>query len=81
MMKTMIKTKCDSRGRVYIKETLRSRYGEDYMILDSGRGILLLPIPEDAIKDLVDLGRTLKGKSIAQLRAAIRDRARREIRS
>lgn len=46
-------TKTDN-GRVYIPKHLREKYGERYKIVDSGDGLLLIPVSEDPLDDLRD---------------------------
>jgi len=46
-------TKTDN-GRVYIPKHLREKYGERYKIVDSGDGLLLVPVPEEPLEDLRD---------------------------
>ena len=46
-------TKTDN-GRVYIPKHLREKYGERYKIVDSGDGLLLVPVPEDPLDALRD---------------------------
>lgn len=74
----MIKTKCDTRGRVYLRETLRSTYGENFVVIEAEAGILLLPVPDDPVKDLARLGRPLHGVSVEQIKARIAKRAAKE---
>jgi bifunctional DNA-binding transcriptional regulator/antitoxin component of YhaV-PrlF toxin-antitoxin module len=48
-----VPTKTDN-GRVYIPKHLREKYGERYKIVDSGDGLLLVPVPEDPLDALRD---------------------------
>jgi len=48
-----VPTKTDN-GRVYIPKHLREKYGERYKIVDSGDGLLLVPVPEEPLEDLRD---------------------------
>ena len=74
----MIKTKCDTRGRLYLRETLRSEYGERFVVIEAGPGILLLPVPDDPVEDLAHLGRALRGVTLAQIKERAARRASRE---
>ena len=78
-MKTEV-LKCDERGRLYLKEAVRMRYGEKFVLVEAPDEIVLLPVPADPLKDLVDLGRKLPKLSLRQLRARIRRRAEQEAR-
>lgn len=66
------------RGRVYLKDTLRKRYGESFVVVDNGSGVSLLPMPEDAIADLADSVKDLPEQTLDQLQARIKERAARE---
>lgn len=73
-------TKCDGKGRIYLKEALRSRYGDRFMIVEAPDELVLLPVPDDAVHDLAELGRRLPKASMKQLRASILARAKKEVR-
>ncbi len=74
----MIRTKCDTRGRVYLSETLRSRFGESFVVIETGAGIMLLPAPVDTVVDLATIGKALRGLSVTEAKERIRERARKE---
>jgi len=69
---------CDKKGRIYLKQSLRSRYGEKFVILEASSEIVLLPVPCDPVEDLADLGRPLKDHTLKQLREKILHRAKEE---
>jgi len=79
MNKNMIQTRCDSQGRVYLKETLRTRYGDAFVVVESRTRISLLPEPIDVVQDLAEIGRRPNGESLEHPQTAIRDRARKEM--
>jgi hypothetical protein len=72
--------KCDSKGRIYLKETYRARYGESFIILATPDELVLLPLSSDPLKELEDIGRDIPIRSIRKLRDRIHARARREVR-
>lgn len=37
-------SKCDSRGRVYLKKSIRSRLGEAWMVIESEDKLILEPL-------------------------------------
>lgn len=49
-------TKCDSKGRLYLKDTIREKYGELFYLVQMPGELLLIPIPKDPIKELAELG-------------------------
>ena len=76
----MIRTRCDTRGRVYLRETLRSKFGEVFIVVEAGQGVLLLPVPKDPLDDLATLGRSLRDVSLAQIKKRAIRRAQEEVR-
>ena len=71
-------TKCDSKGRVYLKEGLRSKYGEQFVVVEAPGEIVLLPVPEDPLAELEKMGKKLRGKSLKQIKRMIREEALKE---
>ncbi len=72
-------SKCDEKGRIYLKQEVRSRYGDRFVVLEVRGELILLPVPKDPVKDLEELGKALKGKSMEELKASIAERARKEV--
>lgn len=72
-------TKCDKKGRIYLRESLRSRYGERFMVVEAPDELVLLPLPDDPVADLGELGKGLPTASLKQLRARILARANAEV--
>ncbi len=75
----MLIAKCDKKGRIYLKESVRSRYGEKFVIVEGPDGLMLRPVPEDPVKDLEELGRSLRKESLQTIKKRIRQRARKEV--
>ncbi len=75
----MTTAQCDSKGRLYLKEALRTRYGEKFIIVETPKSVLLLPVPKDPIKDLSEIGKALKGRSLKDLKKHIRQSAVKEV--
>ncbi len=69
---------CDKKGRIYLREALRSRYGERFRVLEAAGELVFLPVPDDPVKALADLGKELGDVSLKAVRAAGRQRALRE---
>ncbi len=73
-------TECDRKGRIYLKEALRSRYGHRFIVVEAPDELVLLPVPDDPVDDLAELGRKLPRASLRRLRAKILARAKKEVR-
>ena len=74
----MLKTQCDSKGRIYLTKSLRAKYGERFIIVKTRDGLLFLPVPADPIKDLEALGKPLQGFSLAALKQGVAEQAAEE---
>lgn len=74
----MITTQCDQKGRIQLKQAVREKYGEKFVIVEAPDKILLLPVPRDPVRDLEELGRPLRGISMKALKKRIRARAEEE---
>ena len=72
-------SKCDSKGRLYLKEALRSRYGDKFIVVETGDAVTLRPVPDDPVADLQLLGKALKSNSIKTIKKRILTRARKEV--
>ncbi len=71
--------RCDSKGRIYLAEEIRSFYGRKFVIVKAPKELILLPVPEDPVKDLEDIGQKLPAKSIEHLKEKILKRARKNV--
>ena len=72
-------TKCDEKGRLYLKRSWRQRVGEEFFVVVAPRKIILLPVPEDPVADLAEIGKALPKKSTRELRSEIRKQAEHEV--
>ena len=52
--------KCDSKGRLYLKESLRKRYGDIFIAVPVPGEIVLIPVPSDALRDLREATKKLR---------------------
>ncbi|HOW73367.1 MAG TPA: AbrB family transcriptional regulator [Phycisphaerae bacterium] len=75
----MTRTECDENGRLPLGSELRHRYGTKSYIVEMPEKLVLLPVPDDPVKDLREIGRRLKGKTIRELRQAIEQQAMEEV--
>ncbi len=67
--------KCDRKGRLYLRESIRSRHGVEFAIVETSSGLLLLPVPDDPAADLAELGEKLAGLSVKDIKKRLRKRA------
>ena len=67
--------KCDRKGRLYLRESIRSRHGVEFAIVETSGGLLLLPIPDDPAADLAKLGEKLADLSLQDIKKRLRKRA------
>lgn len=69
---------CDKKGRIYLKEEVRDRYGRKFYLIEGLNEVILLPIPQDPLKDLQELGKNLPDISIKEMRRRAQEKGRRE---
>lgn len=79
-MESVHVTACDRKGRLYLKESLRQRFGAQFIIVESADGLKLLPVSRDPLASLREQGKRLHGRSIDEIKRRIRARAAREAR-
>lgn len=72
-------TQCDNRGRVYLGKKIREKYGETFIILEDKDKLILVPVSNEPIKDLEELGTQLPRKSLKALRKDILKEAKKEV--
>jgi hypothetical protein len=75
----MIIAECDEEGRIQLGPELRQRYGRRFFIVEAPGELVLLPVAEDPVKDLQELGRSLRGLSVEDLKRRIDEEAQREV--
>ena len=75
----MQKAQCDAKGRIYLREKTRKKYGKKFVVVEAPGELILLPIPDDPVKDLEELGKPLRGLSIKEIKRRIRERAMKEV--
>jgi len=69
----------DSQGRLYLPSDLRKQYGEKFHIVEYEDRLELIPIDEEPLKAVrEEVGNTLEGESIEELREEALDRAKQE---
>ncbi|HOW73323.1 MAG TPA: AbrB/MazE/SpoVT family DNA-binding domain-containing protein [Phycisphaerae bacterium] len=75
----MMRTTCDGKGRIYLEESVRAKYGESFLVLEGRRELILRPIPRDPMQDLREIGRKLEGYSIEALKRMVDEQADKEV--
>jgi len=76
---TMLKTICDKKGRIRLSQAIRSKYGEEFIVVEMPGELVLLPVPDDPVNDLQEIGRSLRGLSVEDLKRRIDEEAQREV--
>ena len=71
-------TQIDSKGRLYIPKAIRKNLPKEVYLVKLNEGILIVPKPENPLKELEELGRKLPDKSIRELRKEILEEATKE---
>jgi len=74
-------SKIDSKGRIYIPKKFRSRIKGDIYIVELNQGLLILPIPNDPIKELEEAGKGLPDLSFSEFKEAIQVETDKELKS
>lgn len=75
----MMKTTCDEEGRIRLDRSIRARYGDQFLVLEGRKELILRPVPDDPLQDLREIGRRLKGKTVSELKEAIEQQALKEV--
>lgn len=80
----MTRVTTDDRGRITIPQEIRQEYGDDYFVVGLSSGIKLVPVPDDPLELLADVGdeasEAFKDAEIEELRADAAAAARRDAR-
>ncbi|AFL94762.1 hypothetical protein containing AbrB/MazE/MraZ-like domain [Thermococcus cleftensis] len=67
----------DSRGRLYLPKELRENLPREVYLVRVDDGILIVPKPDDPVKELEELGKGLPDVPIEELRREILKEAER----
>jgi len=71
--------KVDERGRLYIPKSLRGKIGKEAYLVEVEDGILVIPKPEDPIKELEEIGKAIPDKPIDEIKKDILKQAMEEL--
>ncbi|NJE30631.1 AbrB family transcriptional regulator [Thermococcus sp. 18S1] len=63
--------KVDSKGRLYIPKELRKSLSQEVYLVRVEDGILIIPKPDDPIKELEELGKKLPNLTLEELKREI----------
>ena len=72
--------KMDKSGRIHIPTSIKDDLGPKFIITRLGSKLILTSIPEDPIKDLEEIGRSIPEKTLKELRKEILEEAYNDIR-
>jgi len=61
----------DSKGRLYIPKELRKNLPQEVYLVRIEDGILIIPKPEDPLKELEELGKKLPNLTLEELKREI----------
>jgi hypothetical protein len=75
----MITAECNEEGRIRLGPEVRQRYGRKFFLVEAPGELVLLPVPDDPVKDLQKLGRKLEGYTIGELKEKIHQQAMDEV--
>lgn len=70
---------CDAKGRLYLNEKIRTKYGERFVAVPTLSEVLLIPAPKDPVGDLREATTRLRGKSLKALRDAIHQQTLKQV--
>ena len=70
----------DRNGRIYLPSRMRRNLGKKFLVSLRGNEIILVPLPDDPIRDLAEIGKKLPDKSLKRFRAEILEEAENDIR-
>jgi len=69
----------DSKGRLYIPRKMREKLGSEVYLVEIHDGIVVIPKPEDPVKELEEIGKSLPDKPIGELKMEIIKQAMEEL--
>ena len=72
--------KMDKAGRIHIPASLKNDLGPKFTITRLGDKLILTNIPEDPVKDLEEIGRSIPYKTLKTLRKEILEEAYNDLR-
>ncbi len=72
-------SKIDEKGRLYLPKRIRRGLKRKVYVVRMGNEVVIVPIPDDPISELAELGRRLPDKSIKEFKKEIERAALEEI--
>lgn len=70
--------KCDEKGRFRFRAATRKRYGDHFEVIEAPGEIILVPLSDDPVATLQELGRKLPDVSVHELKKRAREHGRRQ---
>ncbi len=71
--------KCDAKGRVYIPKKMQEKLTKEAFAVETPDGILLIPISDDPVAELEQLGKKLPQLTLKGLKEEILKQAQEEM--
>ncbi len=72
-------TTYDDKGRVYIPKKYQHRLSKRVFIVETKEGLLLVPVPDDPVAVLEEIGKSLPAMTLEQLKSEIMKQAAKEL--
>ena len=72
-------SKIDEKGRLYLPKRIRKGLKGKVYVVRIGNEIVIIPIPEDPVSELAEIGKKLPDKSIKEFREEIEGAALEEV--
>ncbi|MBT8240342.1 MAG: hypothetical protein KJN63_03865 [Acidimicrobiia bacterium] len=71
--------KCDKKGRLYLRGSLRAKHGEEFIVIEFADRLLLLEVHHNPVIDLEQIGEELADDTVEDLKSAIEQQAEEEL--
>ncbi len=72
-------SKIDEKGRLYLPKKIRRGLKGKVYVVRMGNEVVIIPIPEDPVSELAEIGRKLPDKPVREFRKEIERAALEEI--
>ncbi|NMC06431.1 MAG: AbrB family transcriptional regulator [Candidatus Lokiarchaeota archaeon] len=69
----------DEKGRVYIPKKFQEKLTKRMFIIDTPEGLLLVPLPDDPVATLKEMGKSLPAMTLKQFKSEIMKQAAEEL--
>ncbi|WP_297091579.1 AbrB/MazE/SpoVT family DNA-binding domain-containing protein [Thermococcus sp.] len=72
-------TRVDSKGRLYLPKAMREGLPDEVYLVKLDEGILIVPKPQEPLRELEELGKKLPDKTLHELKKEILREATKEV--